>query len=133
MSEYPKEMMVSLSEIDNLNTGLRRLVLFKDNNKYYALSKEEYNIKNLNQAIENSEHFTISIWNYAIDIPKPKKRPMSIYEFQKFCIEKNPMIKCKDLIKWESFVSFCFDEKTDFSSYHYKLQDGTIGEFEVEE
>lgn len=133
MSEYPKEMMVSTCEINISNKGLKRLVLFKDNNKYYALSRKEYNVENLIQAIKNEEHLCVSIWDYAIDIPKPKKRPMNIYEFQKFCIEKNPMIRLNGFTVWESYISFCFDEETEFSKYQYKLQDGTVGEFEVEE
>lgn len=71
------------------------------------------------------------------EYPKKKKRPMTIWEYQKFCKENNFVMKWKNSEYWRISGYFFRFMEEDFEKhikeYHYKLQDGTIREFEVEE
>jgi hypothetical protein len=128
MSEYPKLMYVSNG------TGQKRAVVLCKSQHVYIATQFDNMEDFLLCLVDN---FKLSAYRFALDLPQPKKRPMNIYEFQKFCVENNPLIKQKGDNVWRTYLYYDSITEEYFRSkikgFLYKLHDGTIGEFEVDE
>lgn len=144
MSEYPKLMYVSDVPITLNNTKIkdnrvvysqaRRIVLCKYLGFYYA-ARGDLSLNDFLALDYTEDTVEIVKWRYAVDIPQPQKRPMTIFEFQDFTRNNNFLIRNKMLPEWRTLTYARFTEakfQETIGNYQYKLEDGTIGEFEVD-
>ena len=135
MSEYPKEMYVSDGPIkEGLSGPLKRVVLYEHGGLYYAV-KGACSLTDVLDLPTATATLPIVKWKYAEDISVPKKRPMTIFEFQDFIRKNNVLIKFKRFQEWKTATHVRFLEsrfQETIAGHHYKLEDGTIGEFEVD-